>query len=453
MKNFKKTLFLFRRDLRLDDNTALLAACKESDSVLPCFIFDTKILKNFKKSRFRLRFLIESLIDLDAQLKKKRTQLHIFEGTYPQIIQKLLKENDIDAVFVNSDYTKSSKKRDSIVNGICKKTNVKFNSLADLTIQNFEHIRTAQGTPYKVFTQFFRKANLLQVRKPQKFTHKNFISKKSELSLEEISQKHPKTDSPIKGGTYEGRKILKNMSKFKNYGKDRNYPYLDATTHLSAHNKFGTISIREIYHKIADELGKDHTLISELFWRDFFISIMYYYPYTFGSSFRKKYSKIPWSTNKKSFEKWANGMTGFPIVDAGMRELNATGYMHNRVRMIVASFLTKDLHINWKWGERYFAEKLIDYDPSVNVGNWQWAASTGCDSQPWFRIFNPWMQQKKFDPDCKYIKKWIPELEDISEKDIHNWDKSEIKNSYPLPMLDHREESEHTKQVFKKLSN
>ena len=452
MDNFQKSLFIFRRDLRLDDNTALLAACKRSDSVLPCFIFDTKIMKNFEESRFRTRFLIESLIDLDGQLKKIGSQLQIFEGNYPQIVEKLVKEFNMQAVFVNADYTESSKKRDDNIKNICKKTNSQFNSLADLTLQNFDQIRTAEGKPYKVFTQFFRKAKLLQVRKPQKFTEKNFMSSKSKKSLEVITQRYPKTDSPIKGGTTEARKILKNLSKFKNYDKDRNYPFLDATTHLSAHNKFGTCSIREIYHKIADKLGKDHTLISELFWRDFFTSVMHHYPYTFRSSFRKKYSKFPWSDNPNSFEKWCKGITGFPIVDAGMRELNSTGYMHNRVRMIVASFLTKDLHINWKWGERYFDENLIDYDPSVNVGNWQWAASTGCDSQPWFRIFNPWMQQKKFDPDCKYIKKWIPDLKNISEKDIHNWDKSEIKSSYPSPMLDHKEESEITKQVFKRFS-
>jgi len=223
---------------------------------------------------------------------------------------------------------------------------------------------------------------------------------------------------------------------------------------LSAHNRFGTCSIREVYHEILRSLGPAHTMISEIHWRDFFTYVMHHYPYSFSEEFNRKYQKIPWSKNKKAFAKWREGKTGFPIVDAGMRELNATGFMHNRVRMIVASFLTKDLHINWRWGEQYFASKLIDYDPSVNVGNWQWAASTGCDAQPWFRIFNPWLQQKKFDPDCIYIKRWIPELENISSKAIHRLDTKypDIMLDYPKPMIDHKSESSHTKEVFKEIS-
>ena len=454
MSDFKKSLFIFRRDLRLDDNTGLIAACTQSDEVIPCFIFDSDIMKSFKNSNFRIRFLIESLMDLQDQLKKSGGRLQIYQGQRLQIIKKIKEEFDFDAIFVNVDFTKPGMYRDQEIKDFCKKENIEFVSLADLTLQNFEQIRTGEGRPYKVFTQFFKKARLFKVREPQKFKHRNFITKVTsvEKSLDEFIKKYPETNSPIKGGTNQARRILKDLSKFKNYDKDRNYPDLDATTHLSAHNKFGTCSIREIYHKIVNELGRNHTLINELFWRDFFISIMYYFPYTFNSPFRKKYSKIPWSKNEKNFAKWCKGTTGFPIVDAGMRQLNETGYMHNRVRMIVASFLTKDLHINWKWGERYFAEKLIDYDPAVNVGNWQWAASTGCDSQPWFRIFNPWLQQKKYDPECKYIKKWIPELEGVSEKDIHNWDKSEIEILYPSPIVDHKEESAHTKQVFKKFS-
>ena len=393
-------------------------------------------------------------MDLQSQLKKSEGRLQIYQGKSLQIIKKIKKQFDFDAVFTNTDFTKASMCRDKEIRDFCKKKNMEFVALADLTLQNFDRIRTAEGSPYKVYTQFFKKARLVKVREPQRFRYKNFIKKSSpdEKNLDDLSKKYPETNSPIKGGTKQAKRILNNLSKFKNYDKDRNYPHMDATTHLSSHNKFGTCSIREIYHKIINELGKNHTLINELYWRDFFISIMYHYPYTFNSSFRKKYSKIPWSKNEENFKKWCKGITGFPIVDAGMRQLNATGYMHNRIRMIVASFLTKDLHINWKWGERYFAEKLIDYDPSVNVGNWQWAASTGCDSQPWFRIFNPWLQQKKYDPDCKYTKKWIPELENIPVKDIHNWDKVEIKISYPSPIVDHKEESSHTKQVFKKFS-
>ncbi len=452
MVEFKKTLFIFRRDLRIADNTALIAASKSSAQVIPCFIFDPKITKDLaKKSKFRFRFLIESIIDLQKQINRVGGRLQIYHEKPINVISRLKKEHGIEAVFVNADYSKYSKSRDKKIKNFCAKNKISFNSFGDITLQNFENIKTQDGNPYKVFTQFFKKAKTFPVRKPQNFSFKNLSASKSsqEISINKILNQIPKTDSKIKGGTTEAQKILKNLKELKNYDNDRNFPFLDATTHLSAHNKFGTCSIREIYHKIVAELGKNHTLISELYWRDFFMSILFYYPYSFDSSFRKKYSKFPWSRDKKSFKKWCEGMTGFPIVDAGMRQLNATGYMHNRVRMIVASFLTKDLHIDWKWGERYFAEKLIDYDPSANVGNWQWASSTGCDAQPWFRIFNPWLQQKKFDSDCRYIRVWVPELEKFTNKEIHSWfNRKKMDGKYPLQIVDHKEESTHTKELF-----
>ncbi len=454
MSEFKKSLFIFRRDLRLHDNTGLIAASKHSDKLIPCFIFEPQLIKtSVKKSKFRFQFLVESIIDLQTQLLNLEGRLQLFLDTPIQVISKLKKEHDIEAIFVNTDYSIYSKKRDEKIRTFCTKNKISFFSIGDQTLQNFENIKTNDGNPYKVFTQFFKKAKTLPVRKPQKFSYKNFITKKSsdEISIKQISNQIPKTDLQIKGGTAEAKKILRNLEKLRNYHNDRNFPDMDATTHLSAHNKFGTYSIREIYYKILDKLGKNHTLVSELYWREFFMSIMFYYPYSFDSPFRKKYAKFPWNKDRKLFKKWCDGLTGFPIVDAGMRQLNSTGYMHNRVRMIVASFLTKDLHINWKWGERYFAEKLIDYDPSVNVGNWQWAASTGCDSQPWFRIFSPWLQQKKFDSECRYIRKWIPEISDYSNKEIHNWfTRKEMNTKYPLPIVDHKEETSHTKELFSK---
>jgi deoxyribodipyrimidine photo-lyase len=217
---------------------------------------------------------------------------------------------------------------------------------------------------------------------------------------------------------------------------------------LSAHNRFGTISIRELYHTISDKLGMHHTLMNEIHWREFFSHVLYHFPQVSKSAFRQNYSTIPWKYNKTHIDAWKIGRTGFPIVDAGMRELNNTGFMHNRMRMIVASFLTKDLHVDWKIGERYFAEKLIDYDLAVNNGNWQWVASTGCDAQPWFRIFNPWRQQKKFDSECKYIKKWIPELEKLSADQIHRLETESFDLDYPRPIVDHSEESRIAKQMF-----
>ena len=254
----------------------------------------------------------------------------------------------------------------------------------------------------------------------------------------------------IKGGRKEALKILKNLDKFRNYDKIRDFPALNQTTQISAHNKFGTISIREVHNQIKEVLGENHTIMREIYWREFFSHILFHFPHAQKTSFKQKFQKIPWSKSKESFEKWSKGKTGFPIVDAGMRQLNETGFMHNRVRMIVASFLTKDLHIDWRLGEKYFGEKLIDYDPAVNSGNWQWAASTGCDSVPYFRIFNPWRQQERFDLNCEYIKKWIPELEKIEPKIIHNlWNKFPDNLNYVKPMVTHKIEAEKTKMIFK----
>ena len=277
-------------------------------------------------------------------------------------------------------------------------------------------------------------------------THRNNYQKKISLSDSRfISQTH--SENALQGGRKEALHLLKNIAHLKNYKEIRNFPALAGTTHLSAHNKFGTVSIREVYQTIVKCFGKTHTLINELYWRDFFTHILYHFPHVLGEAFHKKYNDIRWENNKNFFKKWCLGMTGFPIVDAGMRELNQTGYMHNRVRMIVASFLVKDLHIDWRWGEKYFAQQLIDYDPAVNNGNWQWAASTGCDAQPYFRIFNPWRQQVQYDPDCVYIKKWLPELINISPKIIHELYKNKM-NGYPQPLVDHAIASQFSKKMY-----
>jgi deoxyribodipyrimidine photo-lyase len=224
---------------------------------------------------------------------------------------------------------------------------------------------------------------------------------------------------------------------------------------LSAHNKFGTCSIREVYYIIAETFTHEHALIKELYWRDFFTHVAWNFPHVFGNSFHSKFDKLKWSKNLKTFKAWCNGLTGFPVVDAAMRQLNKTGFMHNRARMIAASFLTKDLHIEWRLGEQYFAQKLVDYDPAVNNGNWQWVASTGCDAQPYFRIFNPWLQQKKFDPECEYIKRWVPELKDLSPAQIHSWynPKQKAPADYPKPIVDHTQEARITKAWFIKNSS
>jgi deoxyribodipyrimidine photo-lyase len=452
MTLYKKSLFIFRRDLRLSDNTGLIAASQSSSEVIPIFIIDNSIMNSEKFSEFRLQFLKDCLEDLDSQLNDKKSHLHIFVGATNEIISKIIKTVEIDAIFVNTDYTPFSKNRDKKIQKICKNNNIDFIEADDILLHNVDMLKTGNGEPYKVFTAFYSKAKEFQYRMPQKCKFENMADERInfEKNLDEISQFRIKNNPNVReGGRKACLKLIKNLKNLKNYDEERNIPSINGTSLLSAHNKFGTCSIREIHEECIKNLGQSHTIISELHWRDFFTYIMHHSPYSYSKEFNKKFQKIPWSTNEKSFSKWCKGETGFPIVDAGMRELNNSGFMHNRVRMIVASFLTKDLHIDWRMGEKYFATKLIDYDPCVNIGNWQWAASTGCDAQPWFRIFNPWLQQKRFDPECKYIKKWIPELGKLDVRTIHDlWKKYPENISYPKPILDHSMESKLAKEIF-----
>ncbi len=458
MSRHKKSLFIFHRDLRLHDNTGLLAACKQSDTVIPCFIFTpTQVGKeNEYKSDNAIQFMIESLKDLQQQLKKKGGRLYLFYGSTDDIVKKLIKAENIDAVFSNKDYTPFALKRDKALAKLCQQQDVMLHEFDDALLNAPGTVFNKSGEPYKVFTPFWKTSLLFSVAKDQKFAYKNVYTKPINLAQKDTSilKKVLKKESPqlyVHGGRNNALKIIKKLKDFKSYQKTRDIPAIN-TTLLSAHNKFGTVSPRELYWHMRESLGQagPQGLIRQLYWRDFYYHIAYFFPRVFGHAFQEKYDKIKWSQSKKNFEKWCNGMTGFPIVDAGMRQLNKTGWMHNRVRMIVASFLVKDLHINWLWGEKYFAQKLVDYDPCVNNGNWQWAASTGCDAQPYFRIFNPWLQQKKFDPDCTYIKRWIPELKNVDNKIIHNWERAESPElDYPRPMVDHKTQKDVAIKMFK----
>lgn len=453
---YKKSLFIFRRDLRTHDNTGLVQANALSDTVIPCFILDPRQLgsRNKYKSDNCIQFMIESLQDLDSDLKKHKTALYLFKGEAHDVVDDLIKNESIDAVFCNRDYTPFSIERDNALKKICEKNKAAFHQYSDALLHEPEEIKTKNGTPYLMFTPFFKYAytNLI-VRSPQRSTTFIFYRQKIKNSLSLAAIKKPHNNLiACHGGRTHGLKILKKIDQYADYQKVRDFPALNATTHLSPHNKFGTVSIREVYYAIQKKLGSSHGLIRELYWRDFFTHIAFHFPTIFGKSFKKQYEKLMWKNNKKDFDAWCQGKTGFPIVDAGMRELNATGYMHNRVRMITASFLVKDLHIDWRWGERYFATKLVDYDPSVNNGNWQWVASTGCDAQPYFRIFNPWLQQKKFDADCIYIKKWIPELKSLPSNIIHTWFKKAktISLDYPAPLIQHESEAVLSKNIYSK---
>lgn len=462
MKKYKLSLFIFRRDLRLDDNTGLIEAMKNSETVMPCFIFDPRQVENHPyRSDHALQFMLESLGDLQGQIGKHEGKMYFFYGEPEQVLAEIFRRGDVQAVFTNRDYTPFSARRDKTIAKLCRKNGIRFHQHADILICEPEQVKNQSGGPYKVFTAFFKKALSLPVRRPEYFKEWNFCL--MDIPGIELEAVHEKLDLKInseifaRGGRAAALKSLKNLAIYKNYDQDRNYPARLGTTGLSAHNKFGVCSIREFFYAVAKQLGEDHTLIAELYWRDFFTHIAFHYPQVFGRCFHEKYEKLRWKNDNDQFHSWCEGQTGFPIVDAGMRELNATGYMHNRVRMIVASFLTKDLHVDWRWGEKYFAQKLLDYDPCVNNGNWQWAASTGCDAQPYFRIFNPWLQQKKFDVDVAYIKKWVPELNKLAPSAIHNWYKEKIRRNnnvnYPEPIVDHAAESKKAKHMFTVLKN
>lgn len=456
MKKYRKSVFIFRRDLRLEDNTGLINALENSEKVIPIFIFTpTQLEKNEYRSENALQFMISSLEELDQSLKEKNSQINIFFDEPEKAIKKLIDEEKIDAVFVNRDYTPYSIKRDNEIEQTCLDNNVDFIQNNDILLNEPEVVMNGQGEPYKVFTPFYNKSMTITVREPVKNSFENYYSKKIEFSkdksfLKDI-QKNKNENIYVKGGRLEALKLMEEFNQHI-YDKARDVPHLEATSKLSAHLKFGTISCREVYDFATRKRSK--MLIRELYFRDFFTYVPYHFPHVFEGAFNKQYNNIQWENDEEKFEAWKEGKTGYPIVDAGMRQLNSTGYMHNRVRMIVASFLTKDLLINWKWGEKYFAQKLVDYDPCVNNSNWQWAASTGCDAQPYFRIFNPITQGEKFDPECKYIRKWIPQLKNYSTKEIlKNPEKKLIpKDIYPLPIVDHKEESTKAKLLFKNLN-
>ncbi|GBL41895.1 deoxyribodipyrimidine photo-lyase [Nitrosarchaeum sp.] len=449
MTLYKKSLFIFRRDLRLEDNTGLIYALKNSEEVIPCFIIDDQITNNFKNSSHRIEFLNQSLVDLNKQLNKKKNSLRIFKGETKPIIQKIMSKYKINGVFLNGDYTRFAQNREGEIEELCNKNKIGFNKYADYLLHMPDEIQTHKETPYTVYSHFFKTAKTIPIRKIIKNNFNNYYKDeiKDSISIDMLKKRVKKNNN---GGRTNALKILKNIHMFKDYQKTRNYPFLDKTTKLSAHNRFGTVSIREVYHTIKENLGEEHILIGEIYWREFFTYILHHFPNSQFKTFKKKFQNIQWSPNVRDYHAWCEGKTGFPIIDAGMRQLNKTGFIHNRIRMIVASFLTKDLHIDWKKGERYFAEKLVDYDPAVNVGNWQWAASTGCDAVPYFRIFNPWLQQEKFDQDCNYIKKWIPELKSVQPNEIHNlWEKRPDGLTYPKPIIDHIIESAKAKEIFK----
>lgn len=454
-KDFSLSAHIFTRDLRLDDNPALLSALAGSESVITCFAVEKSLVSgNPVICEGRLAFISESLGDLSSRIKKKGGKLSFFGKGAANLAEKLCK-NGVEAVYMTRDYTPYAVRREKLIEKICRDAGCSYFRIPGSLLNEPEVVRKGDGGSYKVFTPFYRNASLIPVPEPETCTFSNFSAGKfpGEIAAAHLFGKTATETikaGRVKGGRSEGLKLAGEMGRLEDYENEREFPAKNGTSMLSAHLRFGTVSVREVYHKIRETLGPEHGLIRQLYWRDFFTHIAYLHPYVFRGPFQRRYGKLPWSGNKEFFERWCEGMTGFPFIDAGMREMNETGYMHNRVRMAAASFLVKDLHIDWMRGERYFASKLTDYDPSVNNGNWQWAASTGCDAQPYFRIFNPWLQQKKFDPDCVYIKRWISELSEMEPGEIHSLykGKSNPPKGYPEPLVDHKTEAQAAKKIY-----
>ncbi|WP_222983981.1 cryptochrome/photolyase family protein [Flagellimonas meishanensis] len=427
------SIFWFRRDLRLEDNVGLYQALQSGHPVLPIFIFDTDILKKLPKDDARVTFLHRQLTKMDKELRNDfGSGIGIYHGKPVVIFEKLLGEYQIKTVYTNHDYEPYAKERDSEIKSALEENGIAFKTFKDQVIFEKDEVVKSDGDPYVVYTPYMNRwkenfkpsVDLLVYD-----TRSNFgklLKKKGlpSLQLKDIGFSPSKIEVP----DYKVTPTL-----IKNYEDTRDYPAKEyGTSHLGPHLRFGTVSIRKMVKKAIEE--KNEVFWNELIWREFFMQILWHYPNTVNEAFRPKYDRIEWRNNEEEFERWKEGETGYLLVDAGMRELNKTGYMHNRVRMLVASFLCKHLLIDWRWGEAYFAEKLLDYEMASNVGNWQWAAGSGVDAAPYFRIFNPMTQVDKFDKEKKYIQKWVPEFNDPS---------------YPSKMVDHKEARERCLKVYK----
>lgn len=426
MNDKEISIFWFRRDLRLEDNIGLDAALESGLPVLPIFIFDDDILEDLPKNDARVSFIYKSLKNIHLKLKNKNSSLLIKKGKIAEIWQKLITEFNVKKVFYNRDYEPYAIKRDQEISDLLISNNIEVSNFKDQVLFEKDDVLKPDGNPYTVYTPYknkwlekFKNASLDNVKIKTLNWNQFFKYETLFPSLETIGfvKSKQKVHSP-------------NLNVISDYDKNRDFPAKNGTSYLSPHLRFGTISIRKL---VVMANKKNAVFLSELIWREFFMQILFHFPKVVTNNFRAKYDGIKWRESQADFKRWCDGTTGYALVDAGMRELNETGYMHNRVRMVTASFLCKHLLIDWKWGEAYFAEKLLDYELSSNNGNWQWAAGTGCDAAPYFRIFNPTTQLKKFDKDLKYTRKWIPEFD----------------FGYPEPMVEHKFARERALEGYK----
>jgi deoxyribodipyrimidine photo-lyase len=431
MSKTSVAIFWFRRDLRLSDNAGLYYALKENNAVLPIFIFDTEILNKLDdKSDARVHFIHQQLEKLNQKLGEFNSSLSVQIGKPKDTFEQLIKSFSITKVYTNHDYEPYAIKRDQEIEALLNSYGVGFQSFKDQVIFEKAEVVKDDQKPYTVFTPYMRKwktrLNTFYTKPyPTQKYFKHFINT-SPFILPKLSE------IGFSPSAIEFPSIEINESIVKQYKEQRDFPSTKGTSKLSVHLRFGTVSIRQL---VTRALVLNETWLNELIWREFYMMILFHFPHVIGKAFKPAYDHIPWSNNEKHFELWCQGKTGYPIVDAGMRELNQTGFMHNRVRMITASFLTKHLLIDWRWGEAYFAKKLLDFELSSNNGGWQWSASSGCDAAPYFRVFNPYEQTKKFDPQLKYIKQWIPEYDELN---------------YIKPIVDHKYARERVLSTYKK---
>lgn len=420
----KISLFWFRRDLRLNDNHGLHEALNGSFPVLPIFIFDDNIIDELPKDDARLTFIYDTLSSINETLKSHSSGLLCLKGKPIEVWKTLVSQYDIQAVYTNEDYEPYAIQRDQHVASLLDDSNIPFYAFKDQVIFEKDEVVKQDGKPYTVYTPYKNKWL-------EKF-HDGLLRNYKVDSWQNYSKFQ--CDFPTLSDIGFQRSLITvmpyDLSVADDYENTRNFPAISGTSALSPHLRFGTVSVREIVAKVKS----NSIFLSELIWREFFMQILFHFPDVVQHNFKRKYDGIQWRNNEEEFDKWKRGETGYPIVDAGMRELNTTGYMHNRVRMITAGFLCKHLLIDWRWGEAYFAEKLLDYELSANNGNWQWSAGTGCDAAPYFRIFNPIEQIKKFDPDYKYIRKWVTDLDELT---------------YPLPIVEHKFARERALKVYK----
>lgn len=428
----KVNLFWFRRDLRLDDNVGFYKALHGKFPVVPIFIFDSEILEELPEDDARVTFIFENLQKMRNELQDNGSSLAIFHGKPETIFKQIKKDFNVQNVITNHDYEPYAKKRDESVEKILSEKEIGFYTYKDQVIFEKNEVVKNDGDPYVVYTPYKNKwkekfdadSHLKIYYTSQNMDNLYQNSRLPNLALSDMGFKTASLKVPDYNVT---------PTTIEEYENTRNFPAAEGTSRLGPHLRFGTVSIRKMVKKAIAE--KNETFWNELIWREFFMQILWHFPETVNNAFRKKYDRIKWRNNEEEFHKWKKGETGYPLVDAGIRQLNESGYMHNRVRMVVASFLCKHLLIDWRWGEAYFAEKLLDYEMSSNVGNWQWAAGSGVDAAPYFRIFNPTTQIEKFDKQKEYIKNWIKEFD---TKD------------YPEKMVDHKKARERCLKVYKK---